>query len=89
VVREDHFDRPAKNAAAKILDGHFDRLDGSLAGNIRVVAGHIAQHADLDRLGIRRLRVQGGGLKESECDKREPARGFANSSCHFLFLFAV
>ena len=65
MIGGDDLDRLAGDLAAEILDRHLSRRDGTLAPDIGVEGGHVAQHADLDDV-IRDLRLcgrEGGGAE--------------------------
>ena len=69
MVGADDFDLLAVQRAAEIGDGHFDRLDRAGAGKIGIKAGHVGQHADLDRI-LRDLRPRRGRRSAAASRKR-------------------
>jgi hypothetical protein len=47
MISSDNFDRLAQHFAAEILDRHFGSGHRANAGNIRVDARHVLEHANL------------------------------------------
>src|SRR6185312_12003303 len=74
VIGRDDLDRLAEHALAEILGRHLGGDDRALAAEIGIGAALVAEHADLDRFGLRR-----GRAGEREGERRRGETGSENA----------
>ena len=69
VVGRDELDLDARLSMPEVLDGHRARDDRAGAREVGVEAGHVVQHADLDRRCRRSARARAAQVRDASASR--------------------